>query len=95
MIIEPLVWLATLVLSTAAQTIYPGDASWAYAGCFLETSQLNASSGLRALNNGPTTTNEQMNVPVCLASCKGYKYAGVEYTKLVKLGDFRTKTNMR
>ena len=92
MIAKPLLILASLALGTAAQTLYPGDASWTYKGCFNETSQLNSSSGLRALNNGPTTTNDQMNVPVCLTSCKGYKYAGVEYTKLVTL-KFYTSTD--
>jgi len=81
MLLKPIGLLATLAITATAQSIYPGDASWTYKGCFNETSQLNSSSGLRALNNGPTNTNEQMSVPVCLTSCKGYKYAGVEYTK--------------
>lgn len=83
MFLKPITLLATVVMEAAAQSIYSGDAQWAYKGCFNETTNLNGSAGLRALNNGPTATLATMTVPVCLTSCKGYKYAGVEYTKFV------------
>ncbi|KAG9244448.1 WSC domain-containing protein [Calycina marina] len=73
------VFLAALRFATA-QIIYPGDGSWTYKGCYNETTSLN-STGLRALGDGPAVSNSNMTVSTCLAFCKGYQYAGLEYTK--------------
>lgn len=69
--------------STTAASIYPGTSSWAYYGCWNETTLVSGSGGARALNGGIEEDLDNMTADMCLAYCKtnSYTYAGIEYTK--------------
>ncbi|PQE15506.1 WSC domain-containing protein [Rutstroemia sp. NJR-2017a WRK4] len=71
--------------STSTQTAaaVPGSSNYEYLGCYNETTLVNNTAGLRALNDGPREAMDIMTVEMCLRFCKGYglKYAGLEYTR--------------
>lgn len=56
----------------ATPTVYPGDDTFDYAGCYVD------SVGARALPKQPMANN-QMTVESCLSACSQYTYAGIEY----------------
>jgi hypothetical protein len=73
---------------TALPTIYNGSSKYAYYGCYNETVDIPGSTDSRAIGDG---TNEvlpgTMTVPDCLGFCSSngttYKYAGLEFSRLV------------
>ncbi|TVY19281.1 putative fungistatic metabolite [Lachnellula arida] len=69
--------------TTATANIYPGTTKWEYVGCQNETTLMNNTNGLRALNSGVSESLELMTVDTCLTYCAGgnYAFAGLEYTK--------------
>ncbi|RDL34535.1 uncharacterized protein BP5553_07663 [Venustampulla echinocandica] len=69
--------------TTAPASIFPGTASWAYQGCYNETTTVNGTNGLRALNGGINSALDTMTVPICLNFCAdaNYAFAGLEYTR--------------
>ncbi|TVY89908.1 hypothetical protein LAWI1_G005569 [Lachnellula willkommii] len=69
--------------TTAIANIYPGTTKWEYVGCQNETTLMNNTNGLRALNSGVSESLELMTVDTCLTYCAGgnYAFAGLEYTK--------------
>ncbi len=74
---------STTPATTTAASIYPGTSSWAYYGCYNETTLLNNTNGLRALNGGTSEAMDTMTVPLCLSFCasNSYSFAGLEYTR--------------
>jgi hypothetical protein len=78
---------STTASSTSTQTAVavPGSSNYEYLGCWNETTLVNNTAGLRALNDGPHEAMDIMTVEMCLRFCKGYglKYAGLEYTRYV------------
>ncbi|TVY57060.1 putative fungistatic metabolite [Lachnellula suecica] len=68
--------------ATSSATIYPDTSKWQYVGCQNETTLLNNTNGLRALNGGTSETLNTMTVDICLNYCasSGNTYAGLEYT---------------
>ena len=68
--------------STGA-SIFPGTSTWTYYGCYNETTLLNGTNGLRALNGGVMETLDTLTVQTCLTYCAGnsYAFAGLEYTR--------------
>ncbi|TVY47120.1 putative fungistatic metabolite [Lachnellula occidentalis] len=68
---------------TATASVYPGTAKWEYVGCQNETTLMNNTNGLRALNSGVSESLPLMTVDMCLGYCAGggYAFAGLEYTK--------------
>lgn len=65
-------------------TIYPGDSTYTYYGCYNETTLINGTAGLRALSGGADETSDSMTVETCLKFCQsngGGAFAGLEYTK--------------
>ncbi|TVY41629.1 putative fungistatic metabolite [Lachnellula subtilissima] len=69
--------------TTATASVYPDTTKWEYVGCQKETTLLNNTNGLRALNSGVSESLELMTVDTCLTYCAGgnYAFAGLEYTK--------------
>ncbi|TVY53471.1 hypothetical protein LCER1_G004605 [Lachnellula cervina] len=69
--------------ATITASIYPGTTKWEYVGCQNETTLMNNTNGLRALNSGVSEALELMTVDTCLTYCAGgnYAFAGLEYTK--------------
>lgn len=88
-----LVALVPLALVGAAQkqqqlAIYNGSATYAYHGCYNETTQVAGSERTRALSGGTSDVRPgAMTVPLCLAICAGgaerYRYAGLEWARRV------------
>jgi len=65
--------------------IYPGDSTYAYYGCYNETTLINGTAHLRALD-GVEETADTMTVETCLKFCDANgadAFAGLEYTRLV------------
>jgi hypothetical protein len=75
----------TTTSSAATASVYPGTSKWEYVGCQNETTLMNNTNGLRALNGGVSESVDLMTVDTCLNYCAGgnYAFAGLEYTKYV------------
>lgn len=73
---------AFLAHSVVATSIYPGNSDWGYAGCYNETTTLNATDNQRALPGSTETLGQNMTVPICQQFCATgkYNFAGLEYT---------------
>lgn len=67
----------------AVATVFPSTSKWEYFGCQNETTNLNNTNGVRALNGGTQEALDGMTVDTCLNFCAGgsYAFAGLEYTR--------------
>jgi hypothetical protein len=77
-----------LVVAQDTPKIYKDSGKYAYYGCYNETTDIAGSAKERALSGGLNEVLEgQMTVPKCMSFCLSgsheYKYAGVEYSRLV------------
>ncbi|KAG0650680.1 Peptide O-xylosyltransferase [Hyphodiscus hymeniophilus] len=65
-------------------TIFPGDSTYTYYGCYNETTLLNGTAMTRALTGGGDESSNNMTVETCLQFCKAGGdgvFAGLEYTR--------------
>ena len=76
---------STAETSTQTATIAQGSDGYKYLGCYNETTTVNGTAGLRALNGGVQQADDTMTVQMCLGFCKsnGMEFAGLEYTRYV------------
>jgi len=67
----------------AVATVFPSTSKWEYLGCQSETTSLNNTNGMRALNGGINEALDSMTVDTCLNFCAGgsFAFAGLEYTR--------------
>jgi hypothetical protein len=74
---------AAAASSSVVATAAAGSNGYSYMGCYNETTDIEGTSGARALANGKMDTGNDTTVASCLQYCgdSNYQFAGLEYSK--------------
>ncbi|KAH8890804.1 hypothetical protein GQ53DRAFT_746989 [Thozetella sp. PMI_491] len=81
-------FIAPFVTADATAVVVSASGNYKYNGCFNETTGLNGTSGVRALDGGKHDIQPgNMTVEMCTSFCNNdatpYKYAGLEFSRCV------------
>ncbi|KAH6691360.1 WSC domain-containing protein [Plectosphaerella plurivora] len=71
--IPPIASSTSTPAAPATPSVYPGNEDYVYAGCYLEPEPG------RLLQRQPLNDGDNMDIDLCIATCEGSNYAGVEY----------------
>ncbi|KAH7368772.1 WSC domain-containing protein [Plectosphaerella cucumerina] len=71
--LPPIASSTTIADTPATPSVYPGNEDYVYAGCYSEPEPG------RLLQRQPLNDGDKMSIDLCIATCEGSNFAGVEY----------------